>query len=369
MWNPDVTITINGTNFTASAIADISINYGRQDWTQNIRAAYATFSILHGANGHPYNINDPVVITMAKSVGTATIFTGIVSDFSVKVYSSDLIEYRFTAVSELAKVGLNTVGADGYSAETQGRRITEIIGRAFGAPTWAGTTQAWNAVSWAWNYKMDKVGIIATGFDFGAVASDPMDAMSALIKASQFGYLFENGDGTIDFYDFFSRTGSTGYTDIDGVDTIREGITLTTTSGQVVNEITITLFDGTALTESNTSSQNAYGLRETIFNTYMSSAFWQNVVADNLIADYSIPRPFVDGFVFPLSQLPTATRDYIMEISGNDRITVSGLPAALRNTTNHYQGIVEGWTWRIIKGEAFININLSDYQLSQVFVP
>lgn len=369
MWNPNVTITVNGTNFTSTAIADISITYGRSDWTQNIRAGYAKFSILHGANGHAFNINDSVVITMAKSVGTATLFTGIVSDFSIRVMDSDLIEYQFTAVTELAKVGLNTVGTDGYPAQTQGARIYEIIGRAFAAPTWAQTTQAWNTVTWAWNYRMDKVGTLATGFDFGAVVSEPMDAMSALIKASQFGYLFENGDGTIDFYDFLSRTGSTGYTDIDGIDTIRDGITLTTTSGQVVNRITITLFDGTALTEQNATSIEDYGLRETTFDTFMSSAYWQNVVADNLVADYSIPRAFVDGFLFPLSALPTATRDYVMEIQGNDRIKVSGLPPALRNSTNHYQGIVEGWTWTIVKGEAFIKLNLSDYQLSQVFVP
>jgi hypothetical protein len=306
---------------------------------------------------------------MAKSVGTATLFTGIVSDFSIKVYSSDLIEYQFTAVTELAKVGVNTVGTNGYDAQKQGSRIKEILGRAFGAPTWAGTTQAWNAVPWAWNYKMDKVGTLAEGFDFGAVVSEESDAMSALIKAAQFGYLFENGDGTIDFYDFLSRTGAGGYVDIDGVDTIREGISLTTTSGQVVNRITITLFDGTPLTEQNDNSITNYGLRETSFDTFMNSAYWQNVVIDNLLADYSIPRPFVDGFVFPISQLPTATQDYIMEIQGNDRIKVSGLPAALRNTTNHYQGIVEGWTWTIVKGEAFINVNLSDYQLSQVFVP
>lgn len=369
MWNPAVTISVAGTDFTADTIANVQITFGRSDWTQNIRASYATFSILHGANGHPYEINDPVIITIAKSVGTATLFTGIVSDFSIGVYSGDLIEYRFTAVSELARIGVNTVGADGYPAETQGERVRRIIYQGSGGKTWGQSTLQWQQATYPWNLGTANWGSFASGFDFGAEVSEEANAQQALFKAATFGYLFENGDGTIDFYDFLSRTGSSGYTDIDGIDTIRDGITLTTTSGQIVNRITITRFDGTALTKENTNSINNYGLRETSFDTFMNSAYWQNVVMDNLVGDYSTPRAFAEGFSFPLSALPTATQDFLMEISGNDRIKISGLPNALRNTTNHYQGIVEGWTWTIIKGEAFLNINLSDYQLSQVFVP
>lgn len=377
MWNPEVTVTIAGTDFTADTVANVNITYGRSDITQNIRTGYANINIITDWNGIVINfaqldLNASVVITLDTSTGTETIFTGVISDYTVNVLGTDLLQYSIIAVSPLARLARATIGADGYPAEYQGERIKRILIYGTGGKTWGQSTIQWQNATYAWGLGTDIIGTLANGFDFGSEVADEMNAFQALLKASQFGFVFENPDGTIDFYDFYSRTGSAGYTTVSGSDTLRDGLNSQLTSAQVANSVTVISSTGTEYSSTNQASIDSYGVREVSFDTYQSNATQLNTVLNNYIDDWNTPRLFVDGFEFPLSTLGTSTRDTLIGIRGNDRLLISNIPAAIRNeamgSNYFYRGIVEGWQWSIVKGEAFLSVNLSDWELNQVFV-
>lgn len=381
MWNPEVTVTLNGVDYSADTLASVSITYGRSDITQSIRAGYANVSILSDENGIIYSaalldINAPIVITMATSTGTETIFTGTVSDYTVQVLSPTLVQYSIIGVSPLAKIARQEIGSDGYPAEFQGQRIRRILHYGSGGKTWGQSTIQWQNANYAWNFGSGFDGTFANGFDFGVETSETANAFQSLLKAAQFGFLFENTNGTIDFYDFYSRTGTSDYTTILGEDTIQDNLSAQLTSAQVANDVTVTAFDGTIYQKSDQTSQNKYGLQEVSFDTWQSNAAQLNTVVNNYLDDWKNARLFVSGFTFPLSLLPTATRDTLIGIQGNDRLLIGEVLPAFSNerlvgpmgTIFFYRGIVEGWTWNIIKGEAFLSVNLSDWELNQVFV-
>ena len=366
VWMPEARVYIGGVEYTGDTLADVKITFGRTDITQSIRPAVATFNILSDGAGLGIDINDDVIITFEKSATTETIFTGTISDFNIKVLESDYLEYQFTSVSPMAILARTNVGASGYPAEKQGERISNIIRDGSGTLTWAQTTITWAAATYPWNDGGLQIADIDDGWDFGIYTASEINSMTAIQKASLFGFLFENPDGTISFKDFFSRTGSSGYTVIDADETIRNTIKSELTTGQIINNATLNDFAGNQYSEINTNSIIDYGQRTASFDTFMSNAFDINVVLDNFVGDYSVPRQFISGFTFPLSTMDTATRDALISVRGNQRWQINGLPTAFGG---NYKGIVEGWTWSINKGDAFISLYLSDWQLNQVFIP
>lgn len=367
---PEATVIINGTDYTQDTLSAVNITFGRTDITQNIRAAFASFSILSTGSGIPLDINQSVVITLETNIQPEVIFTGTISDFSIQLINVDTLQYQVTAVSPLAKLAQTTVGDSGFPAETQGARIERIIRDGSGTLTWAQTVQTWASATYPWNEGTLPTGVIDAGFDFGAMPAGAVESLSTLYKAALFGFLYEDPDGTLNFEDYLSRTGASVTTSIAADETIAPTLRSDLTSGQLINDVTISDFNNVNYSDVNSDSIIDYGRKATSFSTFMNSAFWINAVIDNYLADWSIPRQFISGFTFPLSAFNDTTRNKLITIRSNKKWEITGLPTAFTPFTGTtYTGWVEGWNWRIVKGQAFLSVYLSDTRLSEVFIP
>lgn len=379
-YSPYPTVTIDQTiTIPDNTLSNIRIRYGRQDVLEQPAPGYANIDFwTDGDNPLDIQLSDSVEIVIDKgTTGTATIFTGTVSDIQVSfdAYGSDgsVARYSITAVGPLAQLNKRLAGLVNYNEQKDGTRIYNILYDAF-VTTWAeivGTTSwtnAPNSISWA-DYDATSTALIAglaTDIDVPgqytlvAYNSGEINALTFAQDAANSGrgVLWEAADGSIHYDDYASRALNSPFA-LTADDILANGLMVDAKWGEIYNYITVDYATGTVFDEDITSQQLYGKLVGSKTTDLKHSTDAQQQVTD-YVKSRSYARFYPTAITVPLHS-PTvsdATRDQMSLIYNGLYITCDQLPAVMGG---ELKAFVEGWEWSLTRYTADLTLFLSQY--------
>lgn len=365
MWNPTCKVLIGGVEYTSDTIADVAINYGKKDHTEDFRASYASAALLSDVNGLPITINDRVQIKLQNSSAVdVVIFTGRVFDIKIVMESPTLLRYELGFLSPIAHLGRRIVGHNGYSEEYEGDRIEAILFEA-GQITWAQSSGTWAAQTGTWNQYESVSGTIQTPGAFNLKAYNGeagfVTDFLKICEVSGLGWLYETPNGLMN-YDTQNRGGATWNT-LSPDQVILDGTSAEITTGFTTTAVEVSTYDGDTylgtLNAGVASFSKIYEKISTWVKSVVDLQYWMKLY----LMRFGNDLPTLSSFTIPLSALSNAQRDSMIAITVGYQVSITGLPAAIWST-GAYQGFVEGYTWRIQTGQVFITLNISPKQYS-----
>ena len=367
MWNPVAKVFIEGVEYTSDTLADITINYGKKDITENFRASNATVSLISTGAGISVDLNDQVVVKIQDSTNAdVTIFTGRVMDVSVEMLASDWVKTNLNLLSPIARLGRLTVTYS-FAHQMDGDRVKAILDEA-GQIVWLDTIGTWAAQTGTWNQFESLYANIDTPGTFEMHSDNTPAFTTELLNKAELtgqGHLYEDTNGLINYQDAGARLAdatANGYEVISSDDVLLSGTMAELSTAFTTNTVEVETYTGHIVTDSDMTSVGLYGRLYETFKTELRNNGDAATWASDYLDHYAYPKPILSSFTIPLSQVTTGLRDTLITMRGGLPVSISGLPAALAPTP--YEGFVEGWQWRIQTGEAFITLNVSDKALS-----
>jgi hypothetical protein len=372
--NPVVTFN-NTTTYADNTIADISINLGRGDVIEATQAGYARIVLWTPANeALNVNLSDIVTVSIDKgTTGTATIFTGIVSDLDISLSQygevGSIAEYSITAVGPLAQLNKRLVGGAGYAKQFDGDRIYAILSEAF-LTQWddLSPTLRWtdlpNGVQWD-NYdgvNEEIVANLATTIDRPGVyeleayndgVTNALNIVSDTAQSGR-GVLYEAGNGHLHYADYSSRV-SAPVVNLTADDLLTSGLRTAAQWSEIVNDVTITYKSNAEKYARDETSIILYGQLSGTRNTNLEKAVDAQAQANDFLASRAFPRVYPESLTVALHNpnVTDAKRDALIDAENGTAITTSSLPAVFGTT---FQGYLEGYSWRLTRYEAYIDL-------------
>ena len=356
MWNPNATVTINGTDLTGQTLNGLSINFGRPTIWDQPRSCYAQISILNSTDtDYGFEINNSVTITIQNSAGSIiTVFTGSITEIANAVASSGTVStvatQTITAVGPFAAMSRSLVGVDAYPKEYDDVRINRIL-------TEAGVTID----------VVDTPGV----YELSDRPANPTDAysLSTYYAGMCFGYMYETKTGTVGYANESRRTidlAASGYLDIAESYVNWRGINSRKSISDIVNRVILFYNNGSSVNAEDAHSVSNYGLYEARINTEFHDSEQAQNLADRYVSLRSIPQTNFSSFNINLDNpnLTNAAIDALIGIDMGTAIQIDNLPNAISPVT--YQGFVEGWQLVIDQYQALLTIISSDSTYSVV---
>jgi hypothetical protein len=351
-WDPNCSVTIDGTDFSSKTINAVSVTFGRTSYWEQARAGIASVEIANwNDTDYAFEINDSVVIKVDNATPTArTVFTGKVTN----------IETRMAAVGSVNEVSLITISAVGpfaamsrtilstsYAKQYDSARMTSVL-------TDAGVTID----------TVDSPGI----YEFNNTGTFVADAYSTAAKygAMANGYIYETADGKVGWANESRRTiavAATGYQAIPENYILWRSVASSKSLGDILNSINLTWKSGTR-TSSDATSIAAYGLLGASISTELEHAAEAQELADKYVALRRVPRVNMSSFTIQLDSpnVSSADLDVFLQMTMGKAISISGLPVPLMPT--NYYGFVEGWTLQVSRNQAAISLITSESSYS-----
>jgi hypothetical protein len=381
-WSPNATVKINGTAVTGYTLEGVQISMGRDNVQQQSSAGFATIDFLN----LPYTdveIFDTIVVTLDNYTGVdTTIFTGLVTDVSVSVLDAGTTNTFITqisasgALSELAAKEANIVG---YAEQKDGDRIVSVVTDTFGLK-WneLPATQVWTdytTQTWA-----DLLGVDISAIDtpgtydlFSSVAApEPLNALNyiQIVADSGSGFIYETTSGGIGYQDQDARAdyvSANGFVNISKNFILADGINVTTSRNDIINDAIVTYGDPTASFQTEElDSISQYGRVTQSIETFLKNSGDADTLADRLVLLNAYPSPVIQGIQIQIDA-PTMTSSLLNSLVGvffGMPVSVTDFPALLY--PNQFFGYVEGWQWDIDRFTARITLNVSDFTFSAV---
>jgi hypothetical protein len=381
-WSPNATVKINGTAVTNYTLEGVQISMGRDDVQQQSSAGYATIDFLN----LPYTdveIFDEVSITLDNFTGVdTTIFTGTITDVSVQVLDAGTTNTFITQISAsggLSKLAAKEANIVGYPEQKDGDRIVSVITDTFGlkwnelpaTQVWTDyTTETWNDLLGVDISDIDTPGT----YDLFDSTSDP-GAINALnyvqtVADSGSGYIFETTSGGIGYQDQDHRAdyvSANGFINISKNFILADGINVTTSRNDIINDAIITYGDPTASFQTEElDSISLYGRVTASIDTYLKTSTDAETLADRIVLLNAYPQPVIQGIQIQIDA-PTMTSTLLNGLVGvffGMPVSVTDFPALL--FPNQFFGYVEGWSWDIDRFTARLTLNVSDFTFSAV---
>lgn len=379
-YQPNPTVEFDGgLFFTDNTIANITINMGRTDITEQPQPAYARIELWTDAS-EPLGValSQSVTVSIDKgTAGTAQVFNGTISDIDISLdaYGSDgsIARYSITAVGPLALLNRHKVGAAGYAKEFDGTRVLNILTEAF-LTSWddVSPTLTWadvpNGVTWD-SYDATNIALV-TGltsnvdhpgqYELMAYSGGETDALSLTQEAANSGrgVLWESADGALHYDDYQSRASNSPLT-LTANDINSSGLRTQAQWGEIVNDVAVTYRAGTEVARDEQSSI-LYGELAGTRDTVLHNAADALAQAKDFVAQRAYPRMYPENLSIPLHS-PTvsdATRDALCAMYNGLRIKTSALPAVFGTS---FDGFVEGWTWNLTRYTADLTLTCSAY--------
>jgi hypothetical protein len=381
-WSPNATVKINGTAVTNYTLEGVQISMGRDDVQQQSSAGFATIDFLN----LPYTdveIFDEVSITLDNFTGVdTTIFTGTITDVSVQVLDAGTTNTFITQISAsggLSRLAAKEANIVGYPEQKDGDRIVSVITDTFGlkwnelpaTQVWTDyTTETWNDLLGVDISDIDTPGT----YDLFDSTSDP-GAINALnyvqtVADSGSGYIFETTSGGIGYQDQDHRAdyvSANGFINISKNFILADGINVTTSRNDIINDAIITYGDPTASFQTEElDSISLYGRITASIDTYLKTATDAETLADRTVLLNAYPQPVIQGIQIQIDA-PTMTSTLLNGLVGvffGMPVSVTDFPALL--FPNQFFGYVEGWSWDIDRFTARLTLNVSDFTFSAV---
>jgi hypothetical protein len=381
-WSPNATVSINGTPVTAYTLEGVQISMGRDDVQQQSSAGFATIDFLN----LPYTdveIFDEVSITLENFAGAdTTIFTGTVTDVSVSVLDAGTTNTFITQISAsggLSRLAAKEANIVGYPEQKDGDRIVSVITDTFGLkwneipPTqiWDDyTTETWNDLLGVDISDIDTPGT----YDLFDSTGDPgaINALSYVqtVADSGSGFIFETTTGGIGYQDQDHRADyvtANGFINISKNFILADGINVTTSRNEIINDAIVTYGDPTTSFETEElDSISLYGRVTTSIDTFLKTSTDAETLADRIVLLNAYPQPVIQGIKIQIDA-PTMTQpllDALVGVFFGMPVSVTDFPALL--FPGQFFGYVEGWEFDIDRFTATLTLNVSDFTFSAV---
>jgi hypothetical protein len=381
-WSPNATVSINGTPVTAFTLEGVQISMGRDDVQQQSSAGFATIDFLN----LPYTdveIFDEVSITLKNFAGAdTTIFTGTVTDVSVSVLDAGTTNTFITQISAsggLSKLAAKEANIVGYPEQKDGDRIVSVITDTFGLkwneipPTqiWDDyTTETWNDLLGVDISDIDTPGT----YDLFDSTGDPgaINALSyvQIVADSGSGFIFETTTGGIGYQDQDHRADyvtANGFINIGKNFILADGINVTTSRNEIINDAIVTYGDPTSSFETEElDSISLYGRVTTSIDTFLKTSTDAETLADRIVLLNAYPEPVIQGIKIQIDA-PTMSQpllDALVGVFFGMPVSVTDFPALL--FPGQFFGYVEGWEFDIDRFTATLTLNVSDFTFSAV---
>ena len=352
-WDPNCTVTIDGTNFSDKAVNTVSVTYGRNSYWEQARTGYAQVEIANWSNSdYGFEINDAVEIKVDNaSAVTRTIFTGKITSIATRMAAvgsvNEVSLITISAVGPFAKMARTIIGGSGYAREMDSTRMTNIL-------TDAGVTID----------TVDTPGI----YEFAAADILLTDAYQWAAKYATManGYIYETTDGKVGFANESRRTSAvtaSGYMAIPENYILWRSISSAKGLQDILNSINLKYHTGTK-TSSDATSIAAYGLLGASIQTELHNASDAQELADKYVALRRVPRLNMSAFTIQLDSpnVSSADLDKFLQMNMGKAISISGLPVPLVPT--NYYGFVEGWNMQVSRNQAAISLVTSESSYS-----
>jgi hypothetical protein len=381
-WSPNATVKINGTAVTAFTLEGVQITMGRDDVQQQSTAGFATIDFLN----LPYTdveIFDEVSITLDNFSGVdTTIFTGTITDVSVSVLDAGTTNTFITQISAsggLSRLASKEANIVGYPEQKDGDRIVSVITDTFGlkwnelpaTQVWTDyTTETWDDLLGVDISDIDTPGT----YDLFDSTTDP-GAINALnyvqtVADSGSGFIFETTTGGIGYQDQDHRSdyvSANGFINISKNFILADGINVTTSRNDVINDAIVTYGDPTASFQTEElDSISLYGRVTSSIETFLKDATDAETLADRIVLLNAYPQPVIQGIKIQIDA-PTMTQSLLNALVGvffGLPVSVTDFPALL--FPGQFFGYVEGWEWNIDRFTATLTLNVSDFTFSAV---
>lgn len=384
-FTPDWKLLINGTDYANVAIADISHQAGREDIYLQPNPSYISISLvaLQDEN-YSFQINDALILQIKDSTATyKTIFGGNITDISTSVGATGSVgkvyTYTIIALGSLARLaktisdGVLTQDFDGDQIYTL---LTEFLLGDWNGVSAAQTWATYNATTtWA-NAENLGLGDIDQPGQYEMVNrgsnADTIYNIASLIANSGFGYLYEDANGNIGYADANHRQNylaTYGATEISANTAIGAGITTTTRSGDIRNDITLNY--GNNFNDSETlvdlDSVALYGYKSEVINSTIKHAADAANIVQKYIDLRAFPYANFESITFPITnpEMDDTDRDALLGIFIGQPITITDLPTQIASA-GYFNGYVEGWSWSTSFNQLYLTINLSPIEFSTI---
>ena len=375
-YAPNPVVTFAGSvTYADNTIADISINIGRKDVIEAVQASYARIVLWTPADTPlDVNLSDSVSVTIDKGTsGTATIYTGIISDIDITLPqygdAGSIAEYSITAVGPLAQLNKRVVGALGYPKQFDGDRMFAILSEAF-LTSWEdlSDTLIWSSVSniatWASfdGTNQDVVDYLVStvdqpgDYELTAYSDGIVNALTIAQDTAQSGrgVLYEAGNGHLHYADYTSRINAPGV-NLTTDDLLTEGLRTAAQWSEIVNDVTISYKNDQEKYARDEVSVESYGELSGTRATTLEKGTDAQAQANDFLTSRAYPRVYPESLTVALHNpnVSDATRDALIEAENGTAITTSDLPAVFGTV---FEGYLEGYSWRLTRYEAYIDL-------------
>lgn len=385
-FTPDWKLTINGVDYTNVAIADISHQAGREDIYLQPNPSYVSISLvaLEDQN-YSFSVNDGLTLQIKDTSGSyVSLFGGNITDISTSVGATGSVgkvyTYTIIALGSLAKLA-KTISDGVLTSDFDGDQIYALL-TEFLLGDWNGVSasQSWAtydaSITWATAENLGLGNIDQPGqyemVNRGENA-DTIYNIASLIANSGFGYLYEDNNGNIGYADADHRQNylaTYGETEISANTALGVGITTTTTSGNIRNDITLNY--GNNFNDSETlvdaDSVATYGYKSEVINSTIKNAADAELITERYIDLRAFPYPTFESITFPITnpELDDTDRDALLGVFIGQPIRIIDLPPQIASE-GVFQGYVEGWSWSTSFNQLYLTLNLSPIEFSAVF--
>ena len=354
--------------YADNTISSIGISLGRRDIYEQANPGIASVRLWTDADtALNVNLSDSVDIQIKDSTNTyQTIYSGIISDIDITLdaYGSEgsVAIYNITAVGPLALVNKHLTGAVNYAKEFDGTRVLNILSDVF-LQDWdeVPADLIWSSVSniatWAnWDGSNitlvnDLIADIDTPgtYELAAYTDGLTDALALVQSAAQSGrgFLLESRDGSIHYDSYGARAAYVPLT-LTSDDLLAAGLRQAAQWSEIVNDVTVTTYNGTEAYAADYTSQQSYGQLAGSRSTTLHNSADAEIQATAFLESRAFPRTYPEELTIPLHS-PTvsdATRDALITMLVGSAIYTQSLPAVFGTT---FDGFVEGMKWNLTR--------------------
>jgi hypothetical protein len=337
-FTPEWQIFIDGTEYTDVTLSTVSINAGRDSVEVQASPSFCTIELANLNNSiYNFDVNDVLEVKLKKSNGTyLSVFKGRITDFTISVDAAGSLGYttvaNISAIGDMSKLTKAVWNSTKIDKDFDGDQIYQVLSTL--------TNVTLGTIDQPGYYDMVERAAASPAVDYYSLVS--------LIANSGLGYLYEKGDGTINYGDAYSRRDyydTNGAVALDARTAYAVGLKTATRSGDIRNKVYINYGSNfsSQVVQENTSSIDIYGVyAQTLDLLYHDTTNATNAAILKL-GVRAFPRSFFDRISFPLGnpELTDAVRDSLIGIFMGLPVDISNLPS---NMGGSFIGFVENYT-------------------------
>lgn len=367
-------IKVNGTALDLCGIEyAVAINHGRNDVTSIPTPSGAVFttigSTIVGAVGDSLNIE-------AYSVDR---FTGKITDITIEhlytTSNSSIARIQYTAIGNLADLGLYQVGTAGYPLESLADRVDAIFTET--GLTYTALTDPYMILNpVAANNGTSALQLLNDlGVQTGGTMYDTPSGDIVWESYTRRGYTYNpaNWAALPNAWSTYGYTWDDVYTAASSAPTpvllpctgvVWEPI-WKNNNQTILNHVTVTYDDTNpqaTVDYDDLVSQATYGYRAYTLTTSLADGTDAYNRATNIITAQSVPRYDLSNIQVRVDLLSAPTQAEVLGLLMGSRVQINGLPQPSPSAT--YLGIVEGWGEQYVNNTHTLTISLSDPRYS-----